>query len=79
MGVGGAAQEPAQGARAWAWAKARAGEEVSPPRAAVVQMTSTTDVERNLAIAERLVEEAADEGATFVLSLPVETQAAVPD
>jgi deaminated glutathione amidase len=37
--------------------------------AAVVQMTSTADVERNLAAAERLVEEAAARGARFV-SLP---------
>jgi predicted amidohydrolase len=34
--------------------------------AAAVQMTSTADVERNLAAAERLVEQAADRGATFV-------------
>jgi predicted amidohydrolase len=34
--------------------------------AAVVQMTSTADVERNLAAAERLVEEAARRGARFV-------------
>jgi deaminated glutathione amidase len=34
--------------------------------AAVVQMTSTSDVERNLAAAERLVEEAARRGAAFV-------------
>jgi predicted amidohydrolase len=39
-----------------------------PPRslAAVVQMTSTTDVERNLAAAEALVERAAARGAAFV-------------
>ena len=37
--------------------------------AAVVQMTSTADVERNLATAERLVAEAASRGARFV-SLP---------
>jgi predicted amidohydrolase len=39
-----------------------------PPRslAAVVQMTSTTDVERNLAAAEALVERAAGRGAAFV-------------
>ncbi|HVR70575.1 MAG TPA: carbon-nitrogen hydrolase family protein [Vicinamibacteria bacterium] len=37
--------------------------------AAVVQMTSTADVERNLAAAERLVAEAAARGARFV-SLP---------
>jgi predicted amidohydrolase len=37
--------------------------------AAVVQMTSTADVERNLAAAERLVGEAAARGARFV-SLP---------
>jgi predicted amidohydrolase len=36
---------------------------------AVVQMTSTADVERNLATAERLVDEAAARGARFV-SLP---------
>jgi deaminated glutathione amidase len=36
------------------------------PLAAVVQMTSTTDVERNLEVAERLVAEAAGRGATFV-------------
>ncbi len=35
--------------------------------AAAVQMTSTGDVERNFAAAERLVAEAADRGATFVL------------
>jgi deaminated glutathione amidase len=34
--------------------------------AAVVQMTSTSDVERNLATAERLVAEAARRGAAFV-------------
>jgi predicted amidohydrolase len=34
--------------------------------AAVVQMTSTTDVERNLATAERLVEKAAARGAVIV-------------
>jgi predicted amidohydrolase len=34
--------------------------------AAVVQMTSTADVEANLASAERLVDEAARRGATFV-------------
>ena len=34
--------------------------------AAVVQMTSTTDVERNLATAEGLVEQAAARGAVFV-------------
>jgi predicted amidohydrolase len=34
--------------------------------AAVVQMTSTTDVERNLATAERLVARAASRGAVFV-------------
>ena len=34
--------------------------------AAVVQMTSTTDVERNLAAAESLVEQAAARGAAFV-------------
>jgi deaminated glutathione amidase len=34
--------------------------------AAVVQMTSTSDVERNLATAERLVEDAARRGASFV-------------
>jgi predicted amidohydrolase len=34
--------------------------------AAVVQMTSTADVERNLAAAERLTEEAAGRGAAFV-------------
>jgi deaminated glutathione amidase len=34
--------------------------------AAVVQMNSTADVDRNLASAERLVEEAAQRGATFV-------------
>jgi predicted amidohydrolase len=34
--------------------------------AAVVQMTSTADAERNLATAERLVEEAASRGARFV-------------
>ncbi len=34
--------------------------------AAVVQMSSTADVERNLASAERLVEEAARRGAAFV-------------
>jgi predicted amidohydrolase len=34
--------------------------------AAVVQMTSTTDVEKNLATAERLVEKAAARGAVFV-------------
>jgi predicted amidohydrolase len=34
--------------------------------AAVVQMTSTSDVEKNLATAERLVEEAARRGAAFV-------------
>jgi deaminated glutathione amidase len=39
---------------------------VSRVSAAVVQMTSTADVERNLASAERLVEEAAGRGATFV-------------
>jgi predicted amidohydrolase len=37
--------------------------------AAVVQMTSTSDVEKNLATAERLVEEAGRRGAAFV-SLP---------
>lgn len=44
---------------------------VSVPRvrAAVVQMTSTADVGRNLDTAERLVEEAAARGARFV-SLP---------
>jgi len=36
------------------------------PLAAVVQMTSTADVERNLATAEALVERAAERGATFV-------------
>ncbi len=36
------------------------------PLAAVVQMTSTADVERNLAAAEALVERAAERGATFV-------------
>jgi deaminated glutathione amidase len=35
-------------------------------RAAAVQMTSTADVDHNLASAERLVEEAASRGATFV-------------
>ena len=35
-------------------------------RAAAVQMTSTTDVEGNLATAETLVEQAASRGATFV-------------
>jgi predicted amidohydrolase len=39
---------------------------MSAARAAVVQMTSTADVERNLAAAESLVEEAAAQGATFV-------------
>jgi len=39
---------------------------MTPVRAAVVQMCSTTDVERNLATAESLVEEAAGQGATFV-------------
>jgi predicted amidohydrolase len=39
---------------------------VSSPLAAVVQMTSTADVERNLATAEALVERAAAQGATFV-------------
>jgi predicted amidohydrolase len=42
---------------------------VSPPTrvlAAVAQMTSTTDVERNLATAEALVERAAARGAAFV-------------
>jgi predicted amidohydrolase len=42
---------------------------VSAPRsavAAVVQMTSTTDVERNLAVAEALVQRAAARGAGFV-------------
>ena len=34
--------------------------------AAAVQMTSTGDVEANLACAERLVSEAAAHGATFV-------------
>lgn len=34
--------------------------------AAVVQMTSTADVERNLSVAEDLVEQAAARGATFV-------------
>ena len=34
--------------------------------AAAVQMTSTADAERNLATAERLVEEAASRGASFV-------------
>jgi predicted amidohydrolase len=34
--------------------------------AAAVQMTSTSDVEKNLATAERLVEEAARRGASFV-------------
>ncbi len=34
--------------------------------AAVVQMTSTADVDRNLGAAEELVERAADRGATFV-------------
>ncbi len=34
--------------------------------AAVVQMTSTTDVERNLAVAERLVTQAAERGARLV-------------
>ncbi len=40
----------------------------APPHslAAVVQMTSTTDVERNLATAEDLVARAAERGATFV-------------
>jgi predicted amidohydrolase len=38
----------------------------SHPLAAVVQMTSTTDVERNLAAAEALVERAAGRGAAFV-------------
>jgi predicted amidohydrolase len=36
------------------------------PIVAVVQMTSTTDVERNLAAAEALVERAAERGAAFV-------------
>jgi predicted amidohydrolase len=43
--------------------------EARPPRrlvAAVAQMTSTADVERNLARAERLVAEAVARGATFV-------------
>jgi predicted amidohydrolase len=39
---------------------------MSHPVAAVVQMTSTTDVDRNLATAEALVERAAGRGATFV-------------
>jgi predicted amidohydrolase len=39
---------------------------VSPTLVAVVQMTSTADVERNLAVAEALVERAADRGAAFV-------------
>lgn len=38
----------------------------TPVVAAAVQMTSTADVASNLATAERLVEEAADRGATFV-------------
>jgi len=38
----------------------------SRPLAAVVQMTSTTDVERNLATAEALVARAAARGAVFV-------------
>jgi predicted amidohydrolase len=37
----------------------------SPLVAAALQMTSTADVERNLATAERLVEAAASRGATF--------------
>lgn len=43
-------------------------ERASPGRvvAAVVQMTSTADVQRNLATAERLTEEAAARGAGFV-------------
>ena len=39
---------------------------MSPPLAAVVQMTSTADVDRNLATAEALVERAGARGATFV-------------
>jgi deaminated glutathione amidase len=39
---------------------------VSPTLAAVVQMTSTADVERNLSTAEALVETAAERGAAFV-------------
>jgi deaminated glutathione amidase len=39
---------------------------VTKPRVAAVQMTSTAEVERNLASAERLVREAAGLGATFV-------------
>jgi len=39
---------------------------VSGPLAAVVQMTSTADVERNLSSAEELVEQAAERGASFV-------------
>lgn len=39
---------------------------MSTVRAAVVQMTSTADVEGNLTTAESLVEEAAARGATFV-------------
>jgi predicted amidohydrolase len=39
---------------------------MSTARAAVVQMTSTTEVERNLSTAEALVEQAASRGATFV-------------
>jgi predicted amidohydrolase len=35
-------------------------------RAAAIQMTSTADVERNLATAERLIDEAAARGARFV-------------
>ncbi len=48
---------------------AQGASEVSAPAralAAVVQMTSTTDVERNLAAAEALVEQAAARGAAFV-------------
>jgi predicted amidohydrolase len=40
--------------------------DASRPLVAVAQMTSTTDVERNLAVAEALVERAAERGATFV-------------
>lgn len=39
---------------------------MSPVLAAVVQMTSTADVERNLSTAEALVAEAAKRGATFI-------------
>ena len=42
------------------------GEVSARALAAVVQMTSTTDVERNLAAAESLVEQAAARGAAFV-------------